>query len=402
MTSLGWVGEAEIFASLPLYPIFPGGSQWSLAAQPSPGAPAVHNSGDTHRLSYEEDDERERPLAIWNDTAFEKSLKRVLKNKLGRERGDEYISLYVSARKILLEDVLEEIRGHEPSLTDHGPSHIQHVLENVFKLLEGDLDYFSPIEHYILGLSVLFHDVGNLHGRENHSKRIARFYDHVRNAPAPQFAQEKALVVRIAQAHTGEALNGSRNTLADVPEVWQLNGAPVKTREVAAIVRFADELAEGRQRTSEYLRKHGLYPAESAPHHDYSSATDITIDRQNERIAITYQFSVSTEGDLEEKLSRLKEFLKYAAGRLAKMDIERRYARFHCPKPLVSFRRISACLDIQVDGEFVQPPLEATLSDEVHLDGPPELMTSRAPSWNPESVAARVRHEVLQRTKDDQ
>ena len=233
------------------------------------------------------------------------------------------MSLYVSARKILLEDVLEDIRGSEPSLTDHGPRHIQHVLKNVFKLLEGDLNYFSPIEHYILGLSVLFHDVGNLHGREDHSKRIARFYDHVRNAPAPRFAQEKALVVRIAQAHTGKALNGSRNTLADVPEVWQLDGSPVKTREIAAIVRFADELAEGRQRTSEYLRKHGLYQAESAPHHDYSSATDITIDRQNERIAITYQFSVSTEGDLEEELSRLKEFLKCAGGRLAKMDIER-------------------------------------------------------------------------------
>ena len=308
------------------------------------------------------------------------------------------MSLYVSARKILLEDVLEDIRGSEPNLTDHGPRHIQHVLENVFKLLEGDLDYFSPIEHYILGLSVLFHDVGNLHGRKNHSKRIAHFHDHVR--PAPRFAQEKALVVRISQAHTGEAMNGSRNTLADVPGVWQLDGEPVKTREIAAIVRFADELAEGRQRTSEYLRKHGLYQADSVPHHSYSSATDITIDRQNERIAITYQFSVSTNGDLEEEIGRLKEFLKFAGGRLAKMDIERRYARFHCPKPLVSFRRISACLDIQVDGEFLQPPLEATLSDEVNLDDPPELLTSREPAWNPESVATRVRYEVLQRTKD--
>ena len=127
---------------------------------------------------------------------------------------------------------------------------------------------------------------------------------------------------------------------------------PVKTREIAAIVRFADDSPKGGS-DIRIPEEHGLYQAESAPHHDYSSATDITIDRQNERIAITYQFSVSTEGDLEEELSRLKEFLKCAGGRLAKMDIERRYARFHCPKPLFSFRRISACLDIQVDGEFV-------------------------------------------------
>ena len=347
--------------------------------------------------SRTKNDEQESPLAIWNETAFEKNLKRVLQEKFVRESGDEYIALYVSARKILLEDVLTDIRGSEPSLTDHGPEHIQHVLENVFKLLEGNLDYFSPIEHYILGLSVLFHDVGNLHGRQDHNKRIARFHDHVRNGP--QFAQEKALVVRISQAHTGKALNGSRNTLADVPEIWQLDGEPVKTREIAAIVRFADELAEGRQRTSEYLRKHSLYEPESALYHEYASATDITIDSKNDRIAITYQFRVSTEGNLEEDLSRLKRFLVFAGARLAKMDMERRYARFHCPKPLASFRRLSACLDIQVDGEFVDPPLEATLSDELSLDVSPELLTSRDPRWNPESVAARVRDEVLQRNQ---
>ena len=45
MTSLGLTGEAEIFASLPFYPMFSGVPKWFLAAQPSPGAPAVHNSG---------------------------------------------------------------------------------------------------------------------------------------------------------------------------------------------------------------------------------------------------------------------------------------------------------------------------------------------------------------------
>ena len=45
VTSLGLTGEAEIFASLPFYPLFSGIPKWFLAAQPSPGAPAVHNSG---------------------------------------------------------------------------------------------------------------------------------------------------------------------------------------------------------------------------------------------------------------------------------------------------------------------------------------------------------------------
>ena len=231
--------------------------------------------------------EQERTLAIWNETDFEKNLRKVLKKNFGREGGDAYMSLYVSARTVLLEDVLEDIRGSEPDLTDHGPKHIRHVLKNVFKLLDGDLKYFTAIEHYILGLSVLFHDVGNLNGRKHHNKRIARFYDHVRQAP--KFDQEKSLIVQIAQAHTGEAMNGSRNTLADVADASQLDGERIRTREIAAIVRFADELAEGRQRTSEYMRRHGLYLPESIPYHDYSAATDIAVDRANHRIASVSQ-----------------------------------------------------------------------------------------------------------------
>ena len=337
-------------------------------------------------------------LAIWNETDFEKNLRSVLKKKFRQEKGDEYMSLYVRARTILLEEVLEDIRGSAPSLTDHGPTHIRHVLENVFKLLEGDLKHFSAIEHYILGLSVLFHDVGNLYGRKDHNKRIARFYDHVRIEP--KFSQEKSVIVQIAQAHTGKALNGSQNTLADVPKASQLDGEPIKAREIAAIVRFADELAEGRQRTSEYMRKHSLYASESVPYHDYSAATDITIDKLNHRIAITYQLNIRTKDGLEEELCKVKDFLKSACERLAKTDMERRYARFHCPTPLIQFREISACLNVQVDGEFLHPPVQATISDEVNLDAPLDLLSSRDRNWDPEVVADRVRQEVQQRADD--
>ena len=310
------------------------------------------------------------------------------------------MALYVRARTVLLEDVLEDIRGREPHLTDHGPRHIQNVLRNVFKLLNGNLDHFSPIEHYILGLSVLFHDVGNLHGRKGHNKRVGRFYDHVR--AAPKFAHEKILVVQIAQAHTGTTQNGSRNTLADVPDVAHLKGELIKAREIAAVVRFADELAEGPQRTSEYMIQRRLYPAANVPHHDYSAATDIAIDKGNGRIAITYQLNVDTTISLDKELSRVKAFLKFASQRLAKMDLERQYARFHCVKPLGAFRQISARLNIQINGDLVEPGLQATISDEVNLDAPPDLLCIRDNTWDPDTVANQVRQEVLQRAEDEQ
>ena len=343
---------------------------------------------------------KDRALAIWNNTEFETTLKNVLAEELGQETGEAYMARYVTARTTLLDDVLQDIRGSEPNLTDHGPGHIEHVLKNVFKLLEGDFQHFNPLEHYILGLSVLFHDVGNLYERRGHNRRIARFYDHVRTAD--KFAQEKALVVQIAQAHTGEALNGSRNTLGDVPELSQLDGEPIKAREIAAIVRLADELAEGQQRTSEYMRRHGLYALGSIPHHEYSAATDITIDKSNDRIAVTYQLNLDTQAGIEEEITRVKHFLRFACERLVKMDLERRYARFHCVKPLVRFRQISACLVLQVDREFLDSPLHATLSDEVNLDAPREVLYARHTDWDPDEVAKRIRQEVRQRAEDDQ
>ena len=311
-------------------------------------------------------------------------------------RGDEYIALYVAARTVLLDDVFDEIRGREPHLTDHGPRHIADVLSNVFKLLDGNLDHFSPIEHYILGLSVLFHDVGNLHGRQGHNRRIGRFYDHVRRG-APNFAHERTLVVQIAQAHTGTARNGSRNTLTDVPELLHLHGQPIKAREIAAIVRFADELAEGRQRTSAYMTQHGLYAPESVDHHRYSQATDIAIDKGNARIAITYQLDIDTTRPVDEETQKVKTFLRFACERLAKMDLERRYARFHCVKPLSVLKQISARLNIRLDEDIMEPGLQAIISDEVNLDTRPDLLCERDETWDPDIVADRVRKQVVQR-----
>ena len=342
--------------------------------------------------------EQERPLTIWNQTAFEQHLAKALERDLGKDPRDEYMALYVTARTVLLQDVLEEIRRTQPDLTDHGPRHIRHVLENVFKLLEGAPDYFSPVELYVLGMSVLFHDVGNLEGRDDHNRRIAQFYDYVRGEA--EYAHEKALIVRIAAAHTGEARNGTSNTLADVPLSSHLNGVPVRAREIAAIVRFADELAEGPQRTSTYLRTRGAYPATIILHHDYANATGIAIDGGNYRIAVTYQFEVRTERGIEKELIRLKRFLQYACSRLAKMDLERRYARHHCGLPLLRFQKISVCLEVQIDGDFLERPLEATISDEVNLDRPLEALYDRHSDWEPDAVAAWIKDEVERRRRD--
>ena len=84
------------------------------------------------------------------------------------------------ARTALLDNILDEIRRQEPCLTDHGPEHVSDVLTKASQLLQDSPDYFSAIELYVLGLGILFHDVGNLEGRLEHNRRIAKYYDFVR------------------------------------------------------------------------------------------------------------------------------------------------------------------------------------------------------------------------------
>ena len=327
-------------------------------------------------------------LANWTLTPFERTLETSLQ-QMGEVPASEYLARYVTARDILLGDILNEIRGVEPNLTDHGPDHVRNVLTNVDQLLTPVRDHFQPIELYVLGLGVLFHDVGNLQGRHEHNRRIAEFYDHVRSDP--RFAQEKALVVRICKAHTGTTASGSWNTLLEVPQSDHLDGERIRARELAAIIRFADELAEGPQRTSQYLLNSHAYSADSVLHHAYSAATNLCIDPENNRIAVTYQVQVNSTPDLNHELAELGSLLQVIHQRLAKMDLERRYARYHCPGPLATYRRISVSLDVQLDGEFLDLGLETSLSDDVYLNEPPILLSDRKPEWAIDHVLERIR-----------
>ena len=82
------------------------------------------------------------------------------------------------------------------------------------------------------------------------------------------------------------------------------------------------------------------------------------------------------------------------------MDLERRYARHHCGLPLLRFQKISVCLEVQIDGDFLERPLEATISDEVNLDRPLEALYDRHSDWEPDAVAAWIKDEVERRRRD--
>ncbi|RYE27838.1 MAG: FAD-binding protein, partial [Sphingobacteriales bacterium] len=133
------------------------------------------------------------------------------------------------------------------------------VLKNADLLLHNNYNQLDGINLYCLGMIILFHDVGNIEGRTGHNKKIAEVYNEVRNKK-PEFSQERNCVIRAAEAHTGfSAKDSTTDTLKDVAEVDHIDGKKIHLRELATLLRLADECAEGHQRTSDYLNKTGVY-----------------------------------------------------------------------------------------------------------------------------------------------
>lgn len=299
------------------------------------------------------------------------ALEHKVREDFGEDKAREMISAYDQAQNQLRREIYENIRGSEPSLTDHGTTHVADVQEKVVALLsesDGNLVDLSGVELYCLAMLVLFHDVGNVYGREEHQNRIAPIFDKIRGT-GPALRREKTLVVRAARAHTGTAHDGSYDTLKELDDIENLLGRPVRHRELAAILRFADELAEGPQRTSGFMQEKNLYDAGSKMHHDYASSTNILIDRAMGRIAITYE--IDLKPDLPEKNRReyLSELLKFVYQRLTKLDQERQYVR-HYSKLLEPFKSTEAAFNFHCDGEVLDIDiLPLKLTDKVVIPG---------------------------------
>jgi hypothetical protein len=251
---------------------------------------------------------------------------------------------YVAARRFVTEQISGWIAATEPDLTDHSEKHLIDVMSRARSLIGDKQTYFDPNELYLLAVSVLFHDVGNLHGRQKHNKKIASIYAACRKQEA-RFNTERNAILAIAGAHTGSAKDGSKDTLSDLGRLsFQAN--TVRAHELAAVLRFADELAEGPQRTSAYLLNKGIYKAGSQIFHEYSSVSEYCIERSAGRIASTFSMDIELDPSSDvlrlRQGSPLEDLLKLCYLRIVKVDQERRYCK-HYSDLLSVFKETSAC-----------------------------------------------------------
>ena len=326
-----------------------------------------------------------------NDSPFEARLRTLLQREdSGQDRA--LMGAYETALAYLVKHVYDEIKAIQRDLTDHGLRHIRNVQQNALHLLpdpEDNSESLSALEMYCLGMSILFHDVGNINLREDHELNIGGIFDAARGTSA-EVKREKTLVLRACAAHTGKGRDGSRDTLKDLSDSEQFEGERIRLRQLATILRFADELAEGPQRTSQLRRNRDQYDPSARLYHDYASVTHVFIDRRLERIALTFEISVDQPPNARDSSEWLKELIDYVLKRIGKLDQERRYATHYAPL-LAPFKVTDVSFNFHCGEELMAVDLPALRLDNVTVPGTATVaIDTKHPQFSPSTLVPEL------------
>jgi hypothetical protein len=280
-----------------------------------------------------------------------------LKNKLEKENFSALFADYTLTREYLFKDIYPRIGAQLPDFTYHDGSHVINVLDNIYHLLDDSLNEISCETLYFLCLSTLFHDTGLIYGRVDHQKRIGNIYN---DAPGKKdnihkYGNERKIITKIVEAHSGKAIDSTNDTLNYLDKQQLGYREMINVQQIAAILRFADELAEGGQRTSDFFIENNMYKKNSMIFHIYAQAYRSVISPQNGRLAITYNINISILDNnlIVDKDINLENFLNFVYERMTKIDDERKYCRYYCPW-LDSMKEISADFNFWCNNEEIE------------------------------------------------
>lgn len=145
-------------------------------------------------------------------------------------------------------------------LTDHGKGHIETVIRRAGRLL-GENICFSAYEVYLLLVAIFLHDAGNIFGREEHERRVSRIVTEL-GSLLGEDTPEKRMISNIAAAHGGR-INGSKDTIGNLLRHVHILGKQVRVQALAALLRFADELADDSTRAARFPQRLGQVPKKS-------------------------------------------------------------------------------------------------------------------------------------------
>ena len=177
-------------------------------------------------------------------------------------------------------------------LTDHGTQHITTVIRRADELIvNGDSVFLTPYEVYLLLLAIHFHDVGNIFGRDHHEKQIGTVMQDLDESLIGRDGMERRIIRDIAMAHGGyvDPERTNKDTIGHLAWENTRENSDPRARLLAALLRFADELADDHTRTSRFLVNDALLHGSEVYHLYADRLQRITIDRTNRRVSLLFE-----------------------------------------------------------------------------------------------------------------
>ena len=157
-------------------------------------------------------------------------------------------------------------------LNDHGAGHIAMVMARAYMLVKDNVQDLKGYEIFFLLLSIHFHDVGNIYGRDAHEEKICNVFEALGDK-FPLDSTARRLITNIAMSHGGNH-DGDKDTLAYVQEKVYIDGIAIRTPILAALLRFADEIADDKNRASSVLATLKVIPKGNKAFHEYSRSLE--------------------------------------------------------------------------------------------------------------------------------
>lgn len=224
---------------------------------------------------------------------------------------NSYFNKYWRIKEYLAEHVYKHIGAGTSAedggiYTDHSIDHFNCVIRYAGKLLGIPDDYnsgdevklgLSPYEVFIMLVSILLHDAGNIEGRRGHEKHPQKILEKELKTEIPDRFEAKP-IADIAQAHGGKFKdsNGqiSKDTFSLLKSHDTYGGKSYRPKLIAAIVRFADEICEDRSRASKYHIDQNKLPKKSEVYHQYAaSITSVDIDLRSKWVNVKFELTKS-------------------------------------------------------------------------------------------------------------
>ena len=284
--------------------------------------------------------------------------------------------------------------------TDHGPKHFDAVIRYAGKLLGlpvktsgNDKICIEPYEAFVLLVSILLHDAGNIYGRSGHEKRPLNIYKDMGSSLCPDVFEAK-IIAHIAAAHGGEVKlsdgSYSKDTISNesLYDNEPIHDIPVRQRFIAALVRFSDEICEDRSRAARFMLKEELLPKHSQVFHAYAhSISSVGVDHESKSISlkieltkdhVTKQYGKGSKSSIEEVF-----LIDEIFSRLEKMYRELLYCRRFMYE-YIYLQYIRATIKIYDDDDEGEMDLLKEETFELKEEGYPsitESLLANHPEW---------------------